>query len=51
MHEEKEHITFVLDLRVSDTYYSSSAIHTPAVIITDPEKTAFSSFILILFID
>jgi len=51
MHEEKDHISFVLDLRVPDTYHSSSMIHTLAVIIIDPEKTAFSSFISTLFID
>lgn len=51
MNEEKDHIAFVLDLRVSFTYYSSSGTHTPAVSIIDPEKTTFSSFISILFIN
>lgn len=51
MHEEKDYISFVLNLRVPDTYYSLSMSHTPTVIITDPEKTTFFIFISILFIN
>lgn len=51
IHEEKDHMSSLLDLKVPDTYYSSSVTHALAVIIIDPEKTTFSSFISILFID
>ena len=44
MHEEKDHISFILDLRVPDTYYSSSMTHMLVLIISDPQKMTFSSF-------
>lgn len=39
MHTEKDHIPPVLGLRVPNTYYSSTMIHTLEV--TDPEKNHF----------
>ena len=41
IHEEKGHISFLLDLRVPDMYYSSLMTHTLAWIIMDPETMAF----------
>lgn len=43
IHEEKDHISFLLDLRVPDTYYSSSKTYTLAWIITDPNTMTFHS--------
>lgn len=43
---------FLLDLRVSDTFYLSSMTQTPPVIITGPKSAHFlSSFIYKLFIN
>ena len=44
MHEEKDYISFILDLRVPDTYYSSSMTHILVLIITDPQTITSSSF-------
>ena len=44
MHEEKDYISFILDLRVPDTYYSSSMTHILVLIITDPQAITSSSF-------
>ena len=41
IHEEKDRISFLLDLRVPDMYYSSLMAHTLAWIIIDPETMTF----------
>ena len=43
IHEVKDHISFLLDLRVPDTYYSSSMTYTLAWITTDSETMTFHS--------